>query len=143
MPAGLENGTFVAPLLVELPGVADLDGEHFGPILHVVRFAADELDGILEAVASLGYGLTFGIQTRIERRGRDVARQAPAGNVYVNRNLIGAMVGSQPFGGRGLSGTGPKAGGPNYLRAFLTERTVSVNTAAVGGNATLLAGDDP
>ncbi|MEC9341633.1 MAG: bifunctional proline dehydrogenase/L-glutamate gamma-semialdehyde dehydrogenase PutA, partial [Pseudomonadota bacterium] len=96
VPAGLENGTFVAPLLVELPGVADLDGEHFGPILHVVRFAADELDGMLEAVASLGYGLTFGIQTRIERRGRDIARRVPAGNVYVNRNLIGAVVGSQP-----------------------------------------------
>ncbi len=105
----------------------------------MVRYPADGLDRLLDDIAASRYGLTLGIQSRIDATVRHITGRLPAGNVYVNRNMIGAVVGTQPFGGSGLSGTGPKAGGPNYLRRFALEQTVSINTAAVGGNASLLA----
>jgi RHH-type proline utilization regulon transcriptional repressor/proline dehydrogenase/delta 1-pyrroline-5-carboxylate dehydrogenase len=135
-------GTYVAPALIDLDRATDLTEEVFGPILHVVRWPADGLDRLLDDIAASGFGLTLGIHSRIDATAdRAVARLA-VGNVYVNRNMIGAVVGTQPFGGCGLSGTGPKAGGPNYLRRFATEQTVTINSAAIGGNASLLAADD-
>jgi RHH-type transcriptional regulator, proline utilization regulon repressor / proline dehydrogenase / delta 1-pyrroline-5-carboxylate dehydrogenase len=131
-------GTFVAPTVVELDRVSDLKQEVFGPILHVVRYRAEDLDAVLADIAASGYGLTLGIHTRIDATVERIVRRLAVGNVYVNRNMIGAVVGTQPFGGIGLSGTGPKAGGPNYVRRFATEQTVTNNTAAVGGNATLM-----
>ncbi len=113
--------------------------EVFGPILHVVRWRASELDALLDDIAGNGTGLTLGIQTRIDATVARIVARLRNGNVYVNRSMIGAVVGTQPFGGTGLSGTGPKAGGPNYLRRFATEQTVTINTAAAGGNATLLS----
>src|SRR5690606_30515457 len=110
----------------------------FGPILHVVRWRAGALDALLDEIAGNGYALTLGIHSRIEATVQHIAARLPHGNVYVNRSMIGAVVGTQPFGGTGLSGTGPKAGGPNYLRRFATEQTVTINTAAAGGNASLL-----
>jgi RHH-type proline utilization regulon transcriptional repressor/proline dehydrogenase/delta 1-pyrroline-5-carboxylate dehydrogenase len=139
LPPGLKSGRFFAPLLAELPNLEALEREVFGPIVHVVRFKAAELDQTIDAINALGYGLTLGVHTRIDAVARRVASRARAGNVYVNRNMIGAVVGVQPFGGTGLSGTGPKAGGPHYLLRFATEQTVTVNTAAVGGNASLLS----
>jgi RHH-type proline utilization regulon transcriptional repressor/proline dehydrogenase/delta 1-pyrroline-5-carboxylate dehydrogenase len=108
----------------------------------MVHFAGDRLDAMLDAVNATGYGLTLGVHSRVEPTVQHVLARARVGNLYVNRNMIGAVVGVQPFGGEGLSGTGPKAGGPHYLPRFATERTVSVNTAAIGGNATLLGLDD-
>ena len=136
MPA---SGTYVAPAIIALDRARDLAQEVFGPVLHVVRYRADELDRLLDDIAASGYGLTLGVQSRIDATVQQVVARLSAGNVYVNRNMIGAVVGTQPFGGSGLSGTGPKAGGPNYLRRFALEQVVSVNTAAVGGNASLLA----
>jgi len=138
LPPACAAGTFVAPTIVELDGLARLTEERFGPILHVLRFAADELDAIVAAVRALGYGLTLGIHTRIDRRALEIHAAAGAGNTYVNRNMVGAVVGVQPFGGVGLSGTGPKAGGPHYLMRFVAERTLTVNTMAHGGNVDLL-----
>src|SRR6185295_7445984 len=134
---------FFAPLVVELPSLESLEREVFGPIVHVVRFRAVDLDPVVDAVNAMGYGLTLGVHTRIDSVAHRIASRARVGNVYVNRNMIGAVVGVQPFGGTGLSGTGPKAGGPYYLHRFATEQTVTINTAAVGGNASLLslAGD--
>ena len=132
-------GTFVVPAIIALDRARDLKQEVFGPVLHVVRYRAEEIDRLLDDIAASGYGLTLGVQSRIDATVRRVAARLDAGNVYVNRNMIGAVVGTQPFGGSGLSGTGPKAGGPNYLRRFALEQVVSVNTAAVGGNASLLA----
>lgn len=132
-------GRFFAPLAVEIGRIEDLEREVFGPIVHVVRYEAGKLDAVVDAVNARGYGLTLGVQTRIDSLAQRIARRARVGNVYVNRNMIGAVVGVQPFGGCGLSGTGPKAGGPHYLHRFATEQTISVNTAAVGGNATLLS----
>ncbi len=132
-------GHYVLPAIVELERAADLREEVFGPVLHVVRYGADELDGLLGDIAAGGYGLTLGIQSRIDTTVRHIVARLSIGNIYVNRNIIGAVVGTQPFGGSGLSGTGPKAGGPNYLRRFALEQVVSVNTTAVGGNASLLA----
>ena len=129
----------MAPAIVELDRAGDLTEEVFGPILHVVRWRADELDALLDALAANRYCLTLGIHSRIDRTVDHIAARLPHGNVYVNRNMIGAVVGTQPFGGTGLSGTGPKAGGPNYLRRFTTEQVVTINTAAAGGNASLLA----
>ncbi len=113
-----EQGTFVAPVLLKVAGIADLKEEIFGPVLHVATFKASELDHVIAAINASGYGLTFGLHTRIDGRVEDVSERIRAGNIYVNRNQIGAVVGSQPFGGENLSGTGPKAGGPNYLRRF-------------------------
>jgi RHH-type transcriptional regulator, proline utilization regulon repressor / proline dehydrogenase / delta 1-pyrroline-5-carboxylate dehydrogenase len=119
--------------------MSELHKENFGPILHVVRYQADRLDEALSDAFSSGFGLTLGIHTRMDRRWQQIARNAPVGNIYVNRNMVGAVVGSQPFGGQGLSGTGFKAGGPRYLYRFATEKTLSVNSAASGGNVELLA----
>jgi RHH-type proline utilization regulon transcriptional repressor/proline dehydrogenase/delta 1-pyrroline-5-carboxylate dehydrogenase len=142
LPEGALHGTFIAPIAVEID-LADLpQREVFGPVLHVIRWRTDELDRVLDAIAATGYGLTLGIHSRIERFVERVRSRLPVGNTYVNRNMIGAVVGVQPFGGEGLSGTGPKAGGPNYLKRFAVERTLTVNTAAVGGNAALLAQAD-
>ncbi len=110
---------FVAPTLISVDGIADLEREIFGPVLHLARFKSQELDAVLDAINATGYGLTFGLQTRIDDRVQHVADRIHAGNIYVNRNQIGAVVGSQPFGGDGLSGTGPKAGGPLYLSRFV------------------------
>src|SRR5262249_7256172 len=132
-------GTFVPPAIVMLDRARDLKEEVFGPVLHVVRWRADELDQLLDDVAGNGYGLTLGIHSRIDATVERVIARLSVGNVYVNRSMIGAVVGTQPFGGSGLSGTGPKAGGPNYLHRFAIEQVVTVNTAAAGGNASLLA----
>ena len=133
------RGLFVPPTILELPSATALTREVFGPVLHVVRYRAHELDSLVDAINAGGYGLTLGIHTRIDAVAQRIAARARVGNVYVNRNMIGAQVGVQPFGGMGLSGTGPKAGGPHYLPRFAVEQTVTTNTAAVGGNATLLA----
>jgi RHH-type proline utilization regulon transcriptional repressor/proline dehydrogenase/delta 1-pyrroline-5-carboxylate dehydrogenase len=133
------QGTFVAPLAVEIDSLERLKGEVFGPILHVIRYSARALDRVVDAINATQYGLTLGIHTRIDSAARELAARLRVGNVYINRNMIGAVVGVQPFGGCGLSGTGPKAGGPYYLHRFATEQTVTNNTAAVGGNATLLS----
>jgi RHH-type proline utilization regulon transcriptional repressor/proline dehydrogenase/delta 1-pyrroline-5-carboxylate dehydrogenase len=133
------RGTYVGPCVIELDRARDLKQEVFGPVLHVVRYRAGELDQVLADIAAGGYGLTLGIHSRIDATVARITAALGHGNVYVNRNMIGAVVGTQPFGGHGLSGTGPKAGGPNYLRRFASEQTVTVNTAAVGGNASLLA----
>jgi RHH-type proline utilization regulon transcriptional repressor/proline dehydrogenase/delta 1-pyrroline-5-carboxylate dehydrogenase len=135
-------GFFVAPHIFELPHPSDLKAEIFGPILHVVRYRASEQDALLDAIEATGYGLTLGIHTRIDAAAERIAARLSTGNIYVNRNMIGAVVGVQPFGGSGLSGTGPKAGGPDYLKRFGIEQTVSVNTAAAGGNAALLAAEE-
>jgi RHH-type proline utilization regulon transcriptional repressor/proline dehydrogenase/delta 1-pyrroline-5-carboxylate dehydrogenase len=129
----------IAPIAFELARIADVRQEIFGPVLHVVRWGGD-VDAVIAQINALGYGLTLGIQTRIDSRALRLAAAARIGNVYVNRNMIGAVVGVQPFGGEGLSGTGPKAGGPHYLYRFCAEQTVTINTAAAGGNAALLAG---
>ncbi len=139
MPA---SGTYVPPTIIRLDRPDELDVEVFGPILHVVRWTTDKLDELLTALAHKGFALTLGIHSRIDAMVERVADRLPHGNIYVNRNMIGAVVGTQPFGGSGLSGTGPKAGGPNYLRRFAEEQVVAINTAAVGGNASLLAGDE-
>jgi len=136
------DGLYVAPHIFELDRPEALQEEVFGPILHVVRYRAETLSKLLDAIAGSGYGLTLGIHSRIEATVERIVARLAVGNVYVNRNMIGAVVGVQPFGGHGLSGTGPKAGGPNYLARFATEQTVTINTAAAGGNAALLATDD-
>ncbi len=138
LPDSAAHGSFVAPHLVELDDARRLTEEQFGPILHVVRYRARDLDAVLAAIRDSGYGLTLGVQTRLTSFWRRVFESTPVGNTYVNRNMIGAVVGVQPFGGCGLSGTGPKAGGPHYLPRFAHERTLTVNTTATGGNAALL-----
>ena len=133
------EGTFIRPTLIEVDSINVLKKEQFGPILHVIRYKRDELHRHLEEAFSTGFGLTFGIHSRIDGRAETLFENAPVGNTYINRNMVGAVVGVQPFGGQGLSGTGPKAGGPRYLYRFATEKTVSINTAASGGNAELLS----
>ncbi|MGP1393888.1 MAG: bifunctional proline dehydrogenase/L-glutamate gamma-semialdehyde dehydrogenase PutA [Inquilinaceae bacterium] len=133
------RGTFFAPRAYLIDGLDQLDREVFGPILHVVRYKAGGLDRVLDQIEATGYGLTLGVHTRIERTARYVHRRLGVGNTYINRNMIGAVVGVQPFGGEGLSGTGPKAGGPHYLTRFATERTLTVNTTAAGGNTSLVS----
>ncbi|WP_234264396.1 L-glutamate gamma-semialdehyde dehydrogenase [Hydrogenophaga sp. NFH-34] len=128
----------VAPQMFEVNAIADVTAEIFGPVLQVVRWRGEPMD-VIRQINALGYGLTLGIQTRIDSRAQALAAAARVGNVYVNRNMIGAVVGVQPFGGEGLSGTGPKAGGPNYLLRFCAEQTLTINTTAAGGNVTLLA----
>jgi RHH-type proline utilization regulon transcriptional repressor/proline dehydrogenase/delta 1-pyrroline-5-carboxylate dehydrogenase len=138
LPLPTGSGTLIPPQAFELTRVADLKHEVFGPVLHIVRWQGDPL-ALVDEINALGYGLTLGIQTRIDSRAQAMAKRARVGNVYVNRNMVGAVVGLQPFGGEGLSGTGPKAGGPHYLMRFCSEQTVTINTAAAGGNVDLLS----
>ena len=133
------EGNFFAPRLLELDDAHQLTSEEFGPILHLVRYQQGKLGDVIAAIRDAGYGLTLGVHTRIESVWKEIVADAAVGNIYVNRNMIGAVVGVQPFGGEGLSGTGPKAGGPHYLLRFATERTLTVNTVATGGNARLLS----
>ncbi len=139
VPDELTNGSFFAPHAFQIPDLSVLQREIFGPILHVISYAMRDLDTVIDTINGSGYGLTLGIHSRIDATVSAIQSKARVGNIYVNRNMIGAVVGVQPFGGEGLSGTGPKAGGPYYLHRFATERTVSVNTAALGGNTSLLA----
>jgi RHH-type proline utilization regulon transcriptional repressor/proline dehydrogenase/delta 1-pyrroline-5-carboxylate dehydrogenase len=139
LPEDARFGTFFPPTAFEIDRLDRLTREVFGPILHVIAYQADRLDDVLAAVRGTGYGLTLGIHSRIDETVKRIHAALPVGNAYVNRNMIGAVVGVQPFGGEGLSGTGPKAGGPHYLPRFAVERTLTVNTAAMGGNAGLLA----
>ncbi len=139
--ASAAKGSFVAPTLVALDRLDRLAKEVFGPVLHVVEWDAAGLDALVDAINASGYGLTMGVHSRIDATIHRIASRARVGNLYVNRNMVGAVVGVQPFGGEGLSGTGPKAGGPHYLARFAVERTLTVNTAAAGGNAALLAQD--
>ncbi|HEY5754437.1 MAG TPA: bifunctional proline dehydrogenase/L-glutamate gamma-semialdehyde dehydrogenase PutA [Steroidobacter sp.] len=134
------EGSYFAPRMLELNNARELTSEEFGPILHVVRYKRENLHSdVLAAIREAGYGLTLGVHTRIESVWQEIVAEAAVGNIYINRNMIGAVVGVQPFGGEGLSGTGPKAGGPHYLFRFATERTLTVNTVATGGNAKLLS----
>ena len=139
LPAMARNGHFVPPTMVSIKQLSDLDREHFGPILHVIRWKSGELGKVIEAINATGYGLTLGLQSRIDTTRQYVEANARVGNLYVNRNQIGAVVESQPFGGEGLSGTGPKAGGPHYVARFATERVTCIDTTAAGGNASLMA----
>jgi RHH-type proline utilization regulon transcriptional repressor/proline dehydrogenase/delta 1-pyrroline-5-carboxylate dehydrogenase len=137
------HGTFVSPAIYELARLDELQQEVFGPILHVVRYEGGRLDRVCEAINRSGYGLTLGIHSRIEATADFVADRVKVGNIYVNRDQIGAVVGAQPFGGQGLSGTGPKAGGPYYLQRFTVEQVVTRDITATGGNVELLGlGDD-
>ena len=133
------HGTFFAPCAFEIDRLDRLEREVFGPVLHVIAFNGDRLDAVIDGINAIGYGLTLGIHSRVDGFARRIHQRLRVGNTYVNRNMIGAVVGVQPFGGEGLSGTGPKAGGPRYLHRFATERTLTVNTAAAGGNAALLS----
>ncbi len=143
MPANVPpHGFYVAPHIFEIAKVADLEREIFGPVLHVLRYKAQDLDKLLDAIEAMGYGLTLGIHSRIDSTIAKIASRHLAGNCYVNRSMIGAVVGTQPFGGFGLSGTGPKAGGPNYLSRFIREQALTVNTAAAGGNASLMIAEE-
>ena len=139
LPNEAANGSFVTPALYEIGALSELNRENFGPILHVIRFKGDQLAGVIEAINATGYGLTLGLQSRIDTVRDYVEEHARVGNFYVNRNQIGAVVESQPFGGEGLSGTGPKAGGPHYVARFATERVTCIDTTAAGGNASLMA----
>ncbi len=134
---GPEHGYFFAPRIYEIASINQLQGEVFGPILHVLRWNSTTLPAALADLKATGFGLTFGVHSRLETRQQQLVTQTLAGNVYVNRSTIGAVVGVQPFGGSGLSGTGPKAGGPHYLPRFANERTICINTAAIGGNTEL------
>src|SRR6185437_9214802 len=136
------QGFYVAPHIFEIAKAADLKTEIFGPVLHVMRYRGEDLDLLLDQLAATGYGLTLGIHSRIDSTIAKIASRHLAGNCYVNRSMIGAVVGTQPFGGFGLSGTGPKAGGPNYLARFVREQVLSVNTAAAGGNVRLMAAEE-
>ena len=138
LDADAANGSFFAPRAYELTALAQLQREVFGPVLHVIRFKGDQLQAVIDQINATGYGLTLGVHSRVDSTIEHISRSINVGNVYVNRNQIGAVVGVQPFGGQGLSGTGPKAGGPHYLTRFTTEKTVTVNTTAAGGNASLM-----
>jgi len=133
------GGCFVAPHAFEIDDIARIGGEKFGPVLHVIRYQAAALDEVVDEINASGYGLTLGVHSRIQATADRIADRARVGNLYVNRNQIGAVVGVQPFGGEGLSGTGPKAGGPHYLHRFAVERVRTTDTTAVGGNAALMA----
>jgi RHH-type proline utilization regulon transcriptional repressor/proline dehydrogenase/delta 1-pyrroline-5-carboxylate dehydrogenase len=138
LPPECRSGTYVTPAVFEIDRLSRLEREVFGPILHVVRYEQGHLDKVVAAINATGYGLTLSVHSRIEAVADFVAEHARVGNLYVNRNQIGAVVGVQPFGGEGLSGTGPKAGGPNYLARFATERVRSTDITATGGNVQLL-----
>jgi RHH-type proline utilization regulon transcriptional repressor/proline dehydrogenase/delta 1-pyrroline-5-carboxylate dehydrogenase len=142
LPNETAHGSFVAPAMYEIGALSELNRENFGPILHVIRFPSDGLPKVVEAINTTGYGLTLGLQSRIDTVRDYVEAHARVGNFYVNRNQIGAVVESQPFGGEGLSGTGPKAGGPHYVARFATERVTCIDTTAAGGNASLMAALD-
>jgi RHH-type proline utilization regulon transcriptional repressor/proline dehydrogenase/delta 1-pyrroline-5-carboxylate dehydrogenase len=133
------KGTFIGPVAFELNSLEQLKREQFGPVLHILRYKESEFDATIDAINSTGYGLTFGAHSRITHVIEKLCKKVRVGNVYINRNMIGAVVGVQPFGGEGLSGTGPKAGGPHYLPRLCAEKTISINTTAAGGNATLLS----
>lgn len=135
------TGSFFPPTLIEIADLLQLKEEVFGPVLHIIRYSSGEMDTVINAVNATGYGLTFGIHSRIQRNIEYIRQRVKVGNIYINRNMIGAVVGAQPFGGMGLSGTGPKAGGPDYLRRFAVEQTVSENIAAIGGDTNLLSQD--
>ncbi|MEE8259201.1 MAG: bifunctional proline dehydrogenase/L-glutamate gamma-semialdehyde dehydrogenase PutA, partial [Sphingomonadales bacterium] len=139
LPKGFANGHFFAPHIFEIPDLSILEDEVFGPILHVIRYQPKDIEKVLTSISETGYGLTFGVHSRIESRWLELFEKVNIGNTYVNRNMIGAVVGVQPFGGQGLSGTGPKAGGPHYLFRFATEKTLSINTTAIGGNTDLFS----
>ena len=139
LPPPCQYGTFIAPAAFEIANIGVLEREVFGPILHIVRYDSDDLDDVIDDINETGYGLTLGIHSRINETVNHIHARARVGNTYVNRNQIGAVVGVQPFGGEGLSGTGPKAGGPRYLHRFATERSLSINTTAQGGNASLMS----
>jgi len=141
-PVDVGEGYWFAPRVYELDSIDQLEGEVFGPILHVIRYRARDIDRVIDQINATGYGLTVGCHSRIDSVQQHVIGSVHAGNAYVNRNMTGAVVGVQPFGGEGLSGTGPKAGGPNYLQRFAVERTRTINTAAVGGNASLMVLSD-
>lgn len=138
MPDDTARGCFVAPTIIEVDSILELTRENFGPVLHVARFRSQDLGQVIADINATGYGLTLGLHSRIAATRRFVEARVRVGNFYVNRNQIGAVVESQPFGGEGLSGTGPKAGGPHYLARFAVERAVCIDTTAAGGNATLL-----
>ena len=137
-----QSKQLVAPHLFEIDSINKLDQENFGPLLHVIRYQHNELPNVLKEINDYGYGLTLGIHSRNMSWANEIAQQVQVGNVYINRNMVGAVVGVQPFGGQGMSGTGPKAGGPHYLFRFATEKTITNNTSAVGGNASLLSLED-
>ena len=139
LPEATNAGTFFAPTAIEIRSLDTLTREVFGPVLHVLRYPGGKLAATVAAVNAMGFGLTMGLHSRIDARANALVKHSGAGNIYINRNMIGAVVGVQPFGGRGLSGTGPKAGGPHYLPRFASEFTVSNNISAVGGNASLLS----
>jgi RHH-type proline utilization regulon transcriptional repressor/proline dehydrogenase/delta 1-pyrroline-5-carboxylate dehydrogenase len=138
LPESAAQGCYFAPRAVEIKELAQLPREVFGPFLHVIRYKSSKMDKVINDINNSGYGLTFGVHSRINQTVEHLTDSVHAGNVYVNRNMIGAVVGVQPFGGEGLSGTGPKAGGPYYLARLCTEKVVSINTTAAGGNASLL-----
>lgn len=142
LPSNANEGTFMAPSVLEISDISQLKREVFGPVLHVIRYSSKELDKVIESINSTGYGLTLGIQSRINSTIETIQANVKVGNIYVNRNIIGAVVGVQPFGGEGLSGTGPKAGGPHYLPRLCNERAICINTTASGGNASLLCLED-
>ncbi len=142
LPEDCQAGTFFAPRIYEIAALDQLPREVFGPILHVIRYRARDLDRVLDQVRQTGFGLTLGVHSRIEATAREIFHKLDVGNTYVNRNIVGAVVGVQPFGGQGLSGTGPKAGGPRYMYRFATEKTLTVNTVATGGNTELFCLED-
>jgi RHH-type proline utilization regulon transcriptional repressor/proline dehydrogenase/delta 1-pyrroline-5-carboxylate dehydrogenase len=139
LEAKLAKGYYFPPTLLEIPKLSVLEQEVFGPILHIIRYALGDLTNVVNAINATGYGLTLGVHSRIKATMHYVQEHAQVGNIYINRNMIGAVVGVQPFGGMRLSGTGPKAGGPNYLYRFVAEQTVTDNIAAIGGNPWLLS----
>ena len=134
-----KSGHFMPPTAIAIDSISELDREVFGPVLHVISFKQNELDGVIAEINQTGYGLTLGIHSRINKTVEYIKQRTHVGNCYVNRNIIGAVVGLQPFGGEGLSGTGPKAGGPQYLYRLCHERTHTVDTTAAGGNASLMS----
>ena len=139
MDEKLLKDNYLAPVVFEISSLELLKEEVFGPVLHIIRYTSNELDHVINAINATKYGLTLGIHSRIEEKADYIVKRSRVGNIYVNRNMIGAVVGVQPFGGEGLSGTGPKAGGPHYLSRLCHERTLSVDTTATGGNASLLS----
>ena len=131
------KGFFVNPVVIEIDNLKDIEEEIFGPVIHVYKYKAENIEKLVQDINEMNYGLTLGIQSRIENTINYIFNNASIGNIYINRNITGAIVGAQPFGGRGLSGTGPKAGGPNYLLKFVNEKTYTYDTTASGGNASL------